>query len=72
MEVSLQNKIFTGDDTPSEFFLEQKRHIVIEIPEGFIFPHRKSVVRADLKPGNVLLSKNASIVEICDMGLSKV
>jgi len=44
--------------------------IFMKIVRGVDHMHRKGVAHLDLKPGNVILSKDLQVVKVCDLGLS--
>ena len=49
-----------------------KQHISINMLQGLAYLHAKNVIHADIKPPNILLSKDYTVVKLCDMGLSRV
>ena len=71
MDMSLDTIIFTKRRY-SELKRKQKLFIAQEMIKGLIYLHDNSIVHADVKPANVLLSKDMTSVKLCDMGLSRV
>ena len=51
---------------------DQKMFVAAEVLKGIVYIHGKNIVHGDLKPPNILLSCNATVVKICDLGLSRV
>ena len=49
-------------------------NIMAQIAKGIAFLHDKNIVHRDIKPGNILLKRNAThaIVKLGDFGLSKI
>jgi len=41
------------------------------ILEGVCYLHQNWILHRDLKPGNLLISKNSSEIKICDFGLAR-
>ena len=58
-------------DDDVRFDRKTEASITKGIAEGLKYLHNNSVVHGDLKPMNVLLSKNRKQVKICDFGLSR-
>jgi serine/threonine protein kinase len=45
-------------------------NLIRPICEGLAFAHSKGIIHGDIKPQNILVSKNLKSVKICDFGLS--
>lgn len=46
------------------------KNIIIQINNGLKYIHNNSIIHGDIKPGNILLTKNNK-VKICDFGISQ-
>jgi serine/threonine protein kinase len=52
--------------------LKKKIEIIFEIAQGLIILHQQNIIHLDVKPSNILLNEDRSIVKIADFGISKV
>ena len=49
-----------------------KLFITLGCLQGLAYLHAHNVVHADIKPANILVSSDMSVVKLCDMGLSRL
>jgi serine/threonine protein kinase len=52
--------------------LKKKIEIIFEIAQGLIILHQQKIIHLDVKPSNILLNGDGSIVKIADFGISKL
>lgn len=52
--------------------LAEVLHIAKEIGKALEYAHRSKVVHRDLKPGNILVSPDLSVVKLADFGISRI
>jgi len=68
---SLQN-LFEEQKSASLLHSEYKlKNYLRQILKGLAHLHKRKIIHRDLKPGNVLLTKDKSILKITDFGISK-
>jgi serine/threonine-protein kinase len=51
--------------------VEQAVHIVRDACHGLAYAHRAGVVHRDVKPGNLLISKDTGVAKLADFGIAK-
>ena len=57
---------------PDPLTVQEKMHIAREMLKGVVYLHSKRIVHGDIKPPNVLVSNDKTVVKLCDMGLSRI
>jgi len=50
----------------------QVHSILMDICYGILFIHKQKILHLDLKPANILMSKNGFIAKVADFGISRV
>lgn len=74
MDMSLDIVMFPTTEAPAPITLNEieKLNISAEVTKGLMYLHGKRIVHADVKPPNILISKDLQNVKLCDIGLSRV
>lgn len=69
---NLEDLLFRESDEYPVLTDKVKMKVATHIVQGVTYLHSCAVVHCDIKPANVLLSKNYDVIKLCDLGISKL
>lgn len=73
MDTSLDRVIFSGQGSRGDGPKGKKQvEIALKVVRGIEYLHDKKIVHGDVKPSNVLTSKEETDVKVCDFGMARV
>lgn len=68
----LENLIFNDDSSFTKLQDSSKNYISLQILQGMAYMHATNIIHQDVKPANVLVTRNSFVTKLCDLGIGKV